>query len=78
MAKKTIKYWLVEITRQKVHQFFKGQEQVTANDLNDLSGFARKLNEDNPRDWWTICTNECPTTFRDFGVKFINGKFVNL
>ena len=78
MAKKTIKYWLVEVTRQKVYEFFKGQKQVTANDLNDLSGFAKKLNEDNPSDWWSICTNECPTKFVDFGVKFVNGRFESI
>lgn len=76
--KKTIKYWIVEATSQKVYQFFKGQKSVSANDLNDLAGFRKKLQQDNPNDCWTICTNECPTKFVDFGVKFINGKFENL
>ena len=74
--KKTTKYWLVELTRQKVYQFFEGQKTVSTNDLNDLSGFARKLNEDNPSDWWTICTNECASVFPELGVKFWNGEFI--
>ena len=76
--KKTIKYWLVEVTGQKVYQFFKGQKSVSTNEMNDLIGFMKKLNEDNPNDAWTICTNECPTKFVDFGVKFVNGVFVSL
>lgn len=78
MAKRKIRYWLVEATRQKVYQFFKGQKAVSTNELNDLIGFKRKLQEDNPNDFWTICTNECPTKFVDFGVKFVNGRFESL
>ena len=31
-----------------------------------------------PNEQWTICTNECATTFPEQGVRFSDGKFVKL
>lgn len=75
---KNVKYWLIEVKGQKVYQFFKGQKAVTTNELNDLVGFRRKLQEDNPSDYWDICTSECASIYEDFGVKFVNGRFESL
>ena len=78
MAKRKIRYWLVEATKQKVTEFFQGQKVVSANELNDLKNFRQQLANEYPNDFWTICTNECPTKFVDFGVKFVNGRFESL
>lgn len=75
MAKRIVKYWLVEAKKRKVYQFFEGKKRVTSNDLNDLSEFRRKLQEENPNDFWAVCTNECRTIFGE-GVIFSNGVFL--
>lgn len=75
MAKRTVRYWLVEVNAQKVTEFFQGQKIVTPNELNDLATFRKQLALEYPNDYWAICTNECITTFHSFGVKFINGRF---
>ena len=75
---KNFKVWLVEAKKQKVYLFFKGKKQITANDMNDLARFCKKLQQENPNDCWAICTNECATSFQFLGVNFINGKFMSL
>lgn len=55
---KNFKVWLVEAKKRKVYPFFEGKKRVTANDLNDLSEFRRKLQNENPNDFWAVCTNE--------------------
>jgi hypothetical protein len=70
-----LKVWLVEANKQKVYPFFEGKDKICANDLNDLANFRRKLQEDNPNDFWAVCTNECRTIFGD-GVIFSNGVFL--
>lgn len=78
MAKRTIRYWLVEATKQKATEFFQGQKVVSANELNDLANFRKQLAAEYPNDCWAICTNECATAFHWLGVKFINGRFEQL
>jgi hypothetical protein len=75
MAKRTIRYWLVEATKQKATEFFQGRKVVSANELNDLANFRKQLAAEYPNDFWDICTNECVTIYEDFGVKFQNGRF---
>lgn len=75
MAKRIVRYWLVEARTQKVTEFFQGQKVVTPNQLNDLVDFRKQLALEYPNDCWAICTNECATAFHSFGVKFINGQF---
>lgn len=72
---KIVKYWLVEAKKRKVYPFFEEKPNITSNDLNDLSEFRRKLQEDNPNDFWAVCTNECRTIFGE-GVIFSNGVFL--
>jgi hypothetical protein len=72
---KNFKVWLVEAKKRKVYTFFEGKKRVTANDLNDLAEFRRKLQEDNPNDFWAVCTNECRTIFGE-GVIFADGSFL--
>jgi hypothetical protein len=74
MAKRTIRYWLVEATKQKATEL----KITTTNDLNDLADFRKQLAAENPNDFWDICTNECVTIYEDFGVKFQNGRFERL
>lgn len=69
-----LKVWLVEANKRKVYPFFEGKDKICANDLNDLANFRRKLQEDNPNDFWAICTNECRTIFGG-GVIFSDGAF---
>lgn len=69
-----LKVWLVEAKKQKVYPFFEEKPNITANDLNDLANFRRKLQEDNPNDFWAVCTNECRTIF-GVGVIFSDGVF---
>lgn len=71
---KIVKYWLVEAKKRKVYPFFEEKPNITSNDLNDLSEFRRKLQEDNPNDFWAVCTNECRTIFGG-GVVFADGRF---
>ena len=78
MAKRTIRYWLVEATTQKATEFFQGQKVVSANELNDLADFRKQLAAEYPNDFWDICTSECVTIYKDFGVKFQNGRFEQL
>ena len=70
-----LKVWLVEAKKQKVYPFFEGKKRVTANDLNDLLEFRRKLQNENPNDFWQICTNECCHNLGD-GVFFADGRFL--
>ena len=70
-----LKVWLIEAKKQKVYPFFEGKKRVTANDLNDLLEFRRKLQNENPNDFWAVCTNECRTIFGE-GVIFSNGVFL--
>lgn len=74
MAKRTIRYWLVEATKQKATEL----KITTTNELNDLANFRKQLTAENPNDFWDICTNECVTIYEDFGVKFQNGRFERL
>jgi hypothetical protein len=74
MAKRTIRYWLVEATKQKATEL----KITTTNELNDLAAFRKQLAAENPNDFWDICTNECVTMYEDFGVKFQNGRFERL
>lgn len=74
MAKRTIRYWLVEATKQKATEL----KITTTNELNDLANFRKQLAAENPNDFWDICTNECVTIYEDFGVKFQNGRFEQL
>jgi hypothetical protein len=74
MAKRIIRYWLVEATKQKATEL----KITTTNDLNDLADFRKQLAAENPNDFWDICTNECVTIYKDFGVKFQNGRFERL
>lgn len=69
-----LKVWLVEANKQKVYPFFEEKPNITTNDLNDLANFRRKLQEDNPNDFWSVCTNECRTIFGG-GVIFSDGAF---
>jgi hypothetical protein len=74
MAKRTIRYWLVEATKQKATEL----KITTTNELNDLANFRKQLAAENPSDFWAICTNECATAFHWLGVKFQNGRFERL
>lgn len=74
MAKRTIRYWLVEAAKQKATEL----KITTTNELNDLANFRKQLAAENPNDFWDICTNECVTIYEDFGVKFQNGRFERL
>lgn len=69
-----LKVWLVEANKQKVYPFFEGNPNITVNDMNDLANFRRKLQKENPNDFWAICTNECRTIFGG-GVIFSDGVF---
>lgn len=72
---KNFKVWLVEAKKRKVYTFFEEKPNITANDLNDLSEFRRKLQNENPNDSWQICTNEYCQNLGD-GVFFSNGVFL--
>ena len=75
MEKRIVKYWLVEAKKRKVYPFFEGKKRVTANDLNDLAEFRRKLQNENPNDNWCICTNEYCYNLSE-GVFFSDGVFL--
>lgn len=70
-----LKVWLVEAKKRKVYQFFEGKPNITSNDLSDLVDFRKKLQNENPNDFWAVCTNECRTIFGG-GVIFSDGAFI--
>lgn len=77
MKKRVIKYWLVSAVNALAGTLcvlpFNGEKY-----LIEHQQLCRLLNEKNHSERWTICTNECATTFPEQGMRFSDGKFVKL
>lgn len=71
-----VKYWLVSAVNALA-----GELCIVPFSANKLNAYVNQVNLLRvicPNEKWTICTNECATTFVEQGVRFVNGKFVKL
>lgn len=77
-----------EITMAEINYYLVSPKNALTGDLcilpfgeKELSKYASMrnyLNSVEPKSGWTICTNECPTIFMDYCLRFKNGRFERL
>ena len=71
-----VKYWLVSAVNALAGELC--IVPFGAKELNARVSQVELLRVLCPNEHWTICTNECATTFVNEGLRFSNGKFVKL